>query len=256
MSWLTRLLGLSKSSSKTAVATASSSLKTENKVVPPKPVIIKEENPFSIKDDFLYQNGKKVSVNSSPHVSNGTNFCDFIIMHFTGSHGDYMSSIKWSSDPRSKVSWHITIGRNGEIKQNSKGFRARLWQAGKSFWHSAETGKDYKNLNRCSIGIEMSNSGKLTWNQSKGVYLNTYKHKFEPDDVFVDDSGQAWEKFGLEQIKTAENVALALAKRYKSIDILGHEEIAPGRKTDPGPAFPLKKLKAKLRAQEWYKFYK
>lgn len=221
-----------------------------------KPTPVEETNPFTVENDMLLKDGKKVPGNTSPHISSGRNICDFVVMHYTGSHGDFNSSINWSRDPKSKVSWHITIGRKGEVKQNTHGFRAILWHAGRSAWYSKETEKEYKNLNKFSVGIEMANTGKLTWNSSKQKYISAYKAEYEADDVYVDQHGQAWEKYDLEQIKAAKQVALAIAKAYKCVDILGHNEIAPGRKADPGAAFPLADLKDELRSQEWYEFNK
>jgi len=257
MNWLLRLLGIAKDKSKkiiTDVIMKPAVVVKKPIIVEPTPVI--EANPFTIENDLLYKDGKKVTTNTSPHVSKGSNICDFIIIHYTGSHGDYNSSINWSKDPKSKVSWHLTVSRDGEIKQNSKGLRSILWHAGKSTWYSAISGKNYSNLNSLSIGIELANSGKLTWHNTKQKYLNYYKHEFEAEDVFVDKNGQAWEKYGLDQIKTAKHAAFALAKRYSCVAILGHEDIAPGRKTDPGPAFPLGAIQKELKSQEWYKFNK
>ncbi len=47
-----------------------------------------------------------------------------------------------------------------------------------------------------------------------------------------------WYKFSQEQIDTVSEICEALCKAFEIEEILGHEEIAPGRKSDPGPAFP------------------
>jgi N-acetylmuramoyl-L-alanine amidase len=48
-----------------------------------------------------------------------------------------------------------------------------------------------------------------------------------------------WHAFPEAQLSTAEAVARVLHGRYGFIDVLGHDDIAPGRKVDPGPAFPM-----------------
>lgn len=219
--------------------------KSDNKTPSPKTT-------FTVTDDFLHMNGKKVTTFNTPHKSSGHNICDFVVIHYTGSHGTFSSSSRWSGDPKSKVSWHITIGRDGSINQSEHGFRAVLWHAGRSEWHAKQNNRTYKSLNKYSIGIEVSNAGKLS--KVQDYYVNPYGHKYAKNEVFIDSDGVAWEKFTPEQIKKVEQVALALAKEYNCVDIVGHEDIAPGRKIDPGPAFPLERLQDKLYKKPWYKF--
>jgi len=271
MKWLEILLSLFKSSSPTQATeqAASSTSNDQNKVVieQDKQLVEKiQEAPvrteetievakpvFMIRDDFLCKNGRKVTTFDSPHKNVSRNICDFVIMHYTGSHGTYKSSTTWAGDPNSKVSWHLTIGRNGEVNQHIDGLRSVLWHAGKSSWEAKNTGKTYNSLNRYSIGIEMANAGKLTKND-KGRWVNPYGKLVQDANVFIHEDGTGWEKFTDVQIGTACSIALLLAEEYSCVDILGHEDIAPGRKIDPGPAFPLQKLKDDLRKQAFYKF--
>lgn len=208
---------------------------------------------FVVRDDMLIKNGRKVTSFESPHKNATRNICDFVIIHYTGSHGTYKSSTDWAADPKSKVSWHLTVGRKGEINQHIDGFRTVLWHAGQSEWNATNVGKLYKSLNRYSIGIEIANAGKLTQNE-KGKWVSTYGKVFTDDNVFIADDGTGWEKFTNEQIETVCAVALVLAEEYNCVDILGHNEISPGRKIDPGPAFPLLKLREELHKRDFYKF--
>jgi N-acetylmuramoyl-L-alanine amidase len=52
-----------------------------------------------------------------------------------------------------------------------------------------------------------------------------------------------WEAYTLAQLAACEQVAKALVTRYKLDDIVGHDDIAPTRKNDPGPAFPMASLR-------------
>ena len=74
-----------------------------------------------------------------------------IIIHYTGMQSE-RESLKRLCDPKSKVSCHYFINKNGNIFRLVED-RNVAWHAGKSCWHR------YKNLNKNSIGIELSNKG-------------------------------------------------------------------------------------------------
>ena len=204
--------------------------------------------------NLLEIEGEEIEQIKSPHFSKGKNICDFVIIHYTGSYGDFNSSNSWASNPDSKVSWHLTISREGEVTQIHD-FRTIAWHAGKSDWYAEANDRDYGSMNKYSIGIELANAGKLMIiEEDYGSSYYTASGELVPDaEVFIDENGEAWEMFTVEQIDVARDVALTLAKRYSCVDILGHSDIAPDRKIDPGSAFPLEELKEELREQEWYR---
>ena len=142
----------------------------------------------------------------------------FIIIHYTGMQSE-IESIKRLKDPSSKVSCHYLINRKGEIIQMVKDSYI-AWHAGKSKW------KNYNNLNSYSIGIELINKG----------------HDF------------GYQNYSINQIKSLINLCKILKKKYsiKKENFLGHSDIAPLRKTDPGEKFPWKKL-SKHEFGNWYK---
>ena len=132
----------------------------------------------------------------------------FLIIHYTGMQSERESIIRLCNF-RSKVSSHFLINKQGKI------YRLVLdnqvaWHAGKSCW-----GK-YKNLNKNSIGIELVNKG----------------HKF------------GYTNFKSKQLSTLIKISKKLIKKYKikKQNILGHSDIAPLRKIDPGEKFPWKEL--------------
>ena len=142
----------------------------------------------------------------------------FIILHYTGMRNESNAIKKLSSDG-SKVSSHYFIKKNGEIL-NLVPDLYEAWHAGKSSW------KKFKSLNRYSIGIEIQNTG----------------HDF------------SYENFSSKQINSLKRLLKILIKNYKvnQRNILGHSDISPDRKKDPGEKFPWKAL-SKSKLAYWHK---
>ena len=142
----------------------------------------------------------------------------FVIIHYTGMQSE-IESLRRLKNPASKVSSHYLINRKGKIYQLVKD-RQIAWHAGKSKW------KNFKNLNHNSIGIELVNKG----------------HEF------------GYQKFSTSQIKSLINLCKVLKKKYKikQENFLGHSDIAPLRKVDPGENFPWQRL-SKYNLGLWYK---
>ena len=132
----------------------------------------------------------------------------FIIFHYTGMKND-KEAINRLTDVKSKVSSHFLIRDNGKIITLVPELYVS-WHAGISSW------QNYKSLNKYSIGIEISNPG----------HDNKYK------------------KFSKKQIQSILKLSKYLIKKYKIKNkfILGHSDIAPLRKKDPGEKFPWKHL--------------
>jgi len=106
-----------------------------------------------------------------------------------------------------KVSAHFLIRRDGELVQFVSCAR-RAWHAGASNWNGCERCNDF------SIGVEVEGT----------------------DTQAYDDA----------QYRRLTELIVALRQRYPIQDIVGHSDIAPGRKTDPGPAFDWMRLRAML----------
>ena len=142
----------------------------------------------------------------------------FVIIHYTGMQSE-IESIKRLKNPKYKVSCHYLINRSGKIIQMVKDINI-AWHAGKSKW------KKFNNLNNSSLGIELVNKG----------------HKF------------GYQNFSNKQINSLIKLCRNLKKKYliKKENFLGHSDIAPLRKIDPGEKFPWKKL-SKHKVGCWYK---
>ena len=140
----------------------------------------------------------------------------FIIFHYTGMKKE-SEAIERLTSIKSKVSCHYLIKNNGEIVVMVPDLY-EAWHAGVSSW------KNFKSLNKNSIGIEVSNPG----------------HEFN------------YNRFSKKQIQSIKKLSRFLIKKYKidQKNILGHSDIAPNRKKDPGEKFPWKYL-AKFRIGNW-----
>lgn len=167
---------------------------------------------------------------------------DTIIIHYTAGKSAE-SSAKYLSKDNIKASAHIVVARDGRIIQLLP-FDTIAWHAGKSAY------KGRSGYNKFSIGIEIDNAGILT--QTGDEYISWFGKKYPAKDVIKathrnENKDRYWHTYTEEQIKAVEDLCESLLDSYPNIQhILGHEEIAPGRKTDPGPAFPLDNLRNRL----------
>ena len=162
----------------------------------------------------------KITIDLSPNFTKKTrkiNDIKFIIIHYTGMQSE-IESLKRLKSFTSKVSCHYLINRKGRTTQLVKNQNI-AWHAGKSKW------KKFTNLNKNSIGIELVNKG----------------HQF------------GYQNITKEQIKNLIILCKHLKKRFKikTENFLGHSDIAPLRKIDPGEKFPWKKL-SKFKLGKWY----
>jgi len=151
-------------------------------------------------------------------------------VHYTGS-GNFESTKNWLCDKRSKVSAHYLIGRNkGECEQLVPLDKC-AWHAGVSSWEG-KTG-----LNRYSFGIELVSWGPLTDDGR-----NLVDGKPVPENEIVvsphPHGGKytKWQLFTEWQLEKLNELVRTLKAQYPSLrEIVGHMDIAPGRKMDPWP---------------------
>ena len=145
----------------------------------------------------------------------------FIIFHYTGMKNE-SEAIERLTSIKSKVSSHYLIKNNGEIVVMVPDLY-EAWHAGISYW------KNFKSLNKSSIGIEISNPGH----------------------------NSNYNKFSKKQIQSIKKLSKFLIKKYKidKKNILGHSDIAPDRKKDPGEKFPWKYL-SKFKIGKWHSIQK
>tara|TARA_X000000368_G_C22967654_1_gene683941 strand:- start:59 stop:820 length:762 start_codon:yes stop_codon:yes gene_type:complete len=135
---------------------------------------------------------------------------EFIIIHYTALN-TASNSIQYLCSKKNKVSSHYLISKKGEI-YNLVSEKKRAWHAGQSYWNGKE------DINSASIGIELDYS-PMDEN-------NIFSHKL---------------LFNLKHLLSK------LMKKYNILpeNILGHSDISPYRKIDPGKDFPWKILENK-----------
>lgn len=184
---------------------------------------------FSIKNHILLKNGNAVPQRATPNVGGALVKPTLLVMHYTaGQSGS--GAISWLCDKRAKASAHLVVDMDGTVTQLAP-FNRQTWHAGKSAWRGRS------GCNAFSIGIEMVNPGWLKKRES-GQYVDTNGKAVSPNLVeFL--KGQYWMAYPSAQIEAAVAVAQAIVEAYGIKEIAGHSDIAPKRKIDPGPAFPM-----------------
>ena len=142
----------------------------------------------------------------------------FIVIHYTGMKSED-AAIKRLCDENKNVSAHYFIKKNGKIINLVPDLYI-AWHAGKSKW------KNYKSINKNSIGIEIQNPGH----------------------------NNGYENFSSKQLGSLKVLLKTLIKKHKINlkNVLGHSDIAPERKKDPGEKFPWKNF-AKYKLAIWHK---
>ncbi len=132
---------------------------------------------------------------------------NFVILHYTSS-DDAERALRTLTDPASKVSAHYLIARDGRVYALVDE-RARAWHAGVSDWGGN------RDVNSAAIGIELDNNGK--------------------------------EAFAAPLLEKLFALLADLKDRYAipTANFIGHSDVAPRRKVDPGVLFPWRELAAR-----------
>jgi N-acetylmuramoyl-L-alanine amidase len=149
---------------------------------------------------------KLIESYKSPNFNERKNYkkLSYLILHYTAM-TSCQEALEYMCDKKNKVSAHFLVSKKGDIYYLVD-LKERAWHAGKSYW------KGFTDLNSRSIGIEIDNSGDC---------INK-------------------EKYNNIQIKSLCQIIRKLIKEYNIIpdSILGHSDVAPFRKIDPGENFP------------------
>lgn len=164
-----------------------------------------------------------------------------LVMHYTASGLGIEADAKFFADQsQTSASAHLLLGEDGSLIQCVP-FNKIAHHAGTSSWRGRA------GCNNFSIGIEIDNWGLLkkledgtirSWTGVKVDMSRVLKarHKNGSDEAY-------WYTYPAEQLRKLEEVTTAILRAYPSIkEVVGHDDIAPGRKTDPGPAFPMRRF--------------
>ncbi|MFN6943958.1 MAG: N-acetylmuramoyl-L-alanine amidase [Cytophagaceae bacterium] len=196
---------------------------------------------MQIKNHWLY--GAEISHVNTPNKGGkfGENLPDTIIVHYTAG-SSLESAVNTLTNPKIKASAHLVIGRDGKICQLAP-FNSITWHAGQS-QYGGRTG-----FNQYSIGIELDNAGLL---EKRGDgYYSWFGRKYSEENVVKavhrnETIERYWHAYTEVQLQLVYEISLLLNEKYNIQYVLGHEEVSPGRKIDPGPAFPLDKMRDKI----------
>lgn len=139
------------------------------------------------------------------------------------------------------LSCHVSLDRTGRVIQQVP-FNRRAYHAGESNYRGRVS------CNQFSLGIEIGNPGPV-FRQADGSFVDTWKKPWTGEVIEArHKSGKAptwtqWAAYSDVEFDLCAQVCDLWRKHYGITDIVGHDDIAPGRKYDPGPAFPLRALR-------------
>lgn len=198
---------------------------------------------FSIRKNKLLDGGTPVEFIKSPFTGGALNpVPKVIVIHFTYG-ASARSSANWfkaSGNPGSSA--HVVVDRDGSVIQ-CVDLNVVAWHAGKSRLRTMV------GMNQHAVGIELANWGYLQpggngWKSYTGVPIVDpvlAVHKNGNPDGSTHPIG--WEPYPAAQVASAVGIAQALVATYAMDEIVGHDDISPLRKWDPGPAFDMRRFR-------------
>lgn len=161
---------------------------------------------------------KELSIDRSIQAKSQNSRVEYLVLHYTSANNE--RSLKILSENNVSSHYLVTNSTPPRIYQLVDESR-RAWHAGVSEWYGRS------DLNSGSIGVEIVNRGR---------------------------EGDTWEPYPAEQILTVAALLKDIIGRHqiKPPNVIGHSDIAPQRKIDPGPLFPWRQL-AQAGIGRWYK---
>ena len=155
----------------------------------------------------------------------------YLVVHYTQI--DDASSLYELTRAESEVSAHYLLSREERdgvpVLYQLVPEDQRAWHAGASYWQG------WRALNASSIGIEIVNLG------------------YDPADAELPLGERRWQPYTEHQFRAVARLLLELTERYQiaSTRLVGHSDISPGRKVDPGPRFPWQRLYQEYGLGAW-----
>ena len=187
---------------------------------------------------LLRDDGTPYPFRATPNQG-GTITPRWLVMHYTAG-GTAEESIGWLCSSQSSASAHVVIAKDGSITQLVP-FDRIAWHAGRSSW------RGINGVNSRSLGIELDGFGFLG-DAGPGRWKFRSTRVADSDVVvgthrFGSPTG-GWAKFPQAQLNVALELAKLLVQTYGLEEVIGHDDVAPGRKQDPGPAFDMATFRA------------
>lgn len=206
---------------------------------------------MKIKNHWLEAEGTEKIVISKTKNAGDLIDPDYVVIHYTAT-DDAGSAVNWfmntSSNP-DRIAAHIVLDKDGTITQLVP-FNQKANHAGTSTWDGVDS------FNSHSIGIEIVNAGfveKLpngsfrrgnkAYSSSEGPNIMKAKHKHK---FWTAKDNQHWFIFPDKQLQALYKLCKVLFATYQPVTAVGHDDISPARKPDPGPAFPWNEFKKQV----------
>lgn len=201
---------------------------------------------MNIKNHLLFQDNDRQCAYVATPNRGGKYTPQYLTMHYTAA-TSASSTINWFKNPQARASAHLLIDRGGNVTQFAP-FNVIAWHAGVSQWGGVV------GLNAHSIGIELVNGGRLT-KVGEGFICPVDQRSVAASEVInarhKNESQNAyWHQYTEPQLTAALDIAALLVQHYRLKDVLGHEDISPIRKSDPGPAFPMASFRSRAMGRQ------
>lgn len=166
----------------------------------------------------------------------------YLVIHYTAGRSA-RESISFLATAKAEASAHVVIGRDGAITQMVP-FDRVAWHAGKSKWEGCV------GLNAYSLGIELDNAGWMK-RGANGKWISCFGASYPDAEVSEalhknEKTQRGWHEYTPRQIEAALELSKLLVRTYGIRDVIGHDDISPGRKQDPGPLFPMTSFRKKV----------
>jgi N-acetylmuramoyl-L-alanine amidase len=176
--------------------------------------------------------GIKYKLDKSVNTPNQDSRAQFLVLHYTAL--PLEKSLKVLAGTGTNVSAHYLVPDAPKSTGRFEVYRLapeerRTWHAGVSFWYGTRL------LNSASLGIETVNLG------------------YPESDHGLPLMQRRWYPFPAAQVEVIAQLIQDIIKRHhiKPVNVVGHSDVAPGRKVDPGPLFPWHELFVRYQIGAW-----
>lgn len=194
--------------------------------------------PWIVPEDSRALTANRYGPNRNPEYVHPV---ECLVMHYTAGRS-FWGSVRWLCHPEARASAHFVVGRRGRVIQLAP-LTDRTWHAGgaSSRWNG-------RPVNGISLGIEVANLGPLTVHD--GQLVDAWGEVYAGPVATADD-GTLWEPYPDAQIEAVADLVRVLRSHFPRLDtpspgplprIVGHQDVDPTRKIDPGPAFPWSRI--------------
>lgn len=199
---------------------------------------------YEVKNHLLCIDGKPVPQKPTPNRGGALVKPTLLVIHYTAGF-TASSAIATLTNRTVQASAHLVIDRDGTITQLAP-FNIKTWHAGQSSW------KGRALCNGFSIGFELVNCGPILERGDHKLIAEVAPLKIMPPADCIraqhknGEKTPFWQIYPQAQVDAAAGAGAAVCAAYAIKDIAGHDDIAPKRKRDPGPAFPMASYQARV----------